>query len=95
MKLTVEFDTQYPNGGYCEIEFDTLEFSIPDKEYELLTREELEDKILSGEYGKITHTQNDSESMQPNAERWDINFDWDWYWTENPIIISDIVEESK
>ena len=62
MKLTVEFDPQYPNGGYCEIEFDTLEFSIPDKEYELLTREELEDKILSGEYGKITHTQNDSET---------------------------------
>ena len=52
MKLTVEFDPQYPNGGYCEIEFDTLEFSIPDKEYELLTREELEDKILSGEYGR-------------------------------------------
>ena len=56
---------------------------------------ELEDKILSEEYGKITHIQNDSEPMRPTTARWDINFDWDWYRTENPIIISDIVEESK
>jgi len=100
MKLTVEFKPQYPNDGYCEIKFDTLEFSIPDKEYELLTTKELEDKILSEDYGKLPYNPNfqdrvDSEPMQPTTESWDVNFDWDWYWYENPIEISDIVEESK
>ncbi len=95
MKLTALFIPQYPNDGYCQIEFDPLKFSIPDKEYELLTCKELEDKILSEEYGKITHVQEDSEPMRPTTEAWDINFDWDWYWATHTIEIDEIIEEES